>query len=157
MTGFPETDKFDPRCPVVSIKFTCMQLFFAWPRPRVTRAATKSIHCEHIVALGPRIKNGIFSAMTAKSSGLRMKSRVMTCPIQIGIGPAIKQGEFARTKVKSKGILMKRTHALICRRLEGTGEHNLSLTAYADETFSTPIRGKHHCFSFLPFKHCYAL
>ena len=142
MTGFPETDDFDPRCPVVSIKFTCVQSFFLWPRPRMTRAVSKYIHCEHIIALGPKIKQGIFAFLKARSSGIRMRSRVKSCPMLIGIGPPIKSGEFARRTVISKAIAVKRTHAFVCRLLEGKAEHNLELTAYSDEGFSRRIGGR---------------
>ena len=142
MTGFPETDNFDPRCPVVSIKFTCVQSFFVWPRPRMTRAVSKYIHCEHIIALGPKIKQGIFSFLKAKSSGIRMRSRVKSCPMLIGIGPPIQNGEFARRTVTSKAITVKRTQAFVCRLLEGRGEQKLELIAYSDESFSKPIGGR---------------
>ena len=143
MSGYPETDDFDPRCPVVSIKFTCEQSFFVWPRPRMTRAATKYINCEHIVALGPKIKQGVFASLKANSSGIRMRSRVKTCPMLIGIGPPIEGGQFARVKVKSKGFKIKRTQAFICRRIEGEGEYDLKLTAYTDEAFSNKIGSKY--------------
>lgn len=142
MTGYPESDDFDSRCPVVSIKFTCLQSFFVWPRPRMTRAVSKYINCEHIVAIGPKIKQGIFAYLRANSTGLRMRQRVLSCPMLIGIGPPIERGEFARVKVKSKGILVKRTQAFVCRSIEGKGEHQLSLKAYSDEGFSKEIGSK---------------
>jgi len=138
MTGFPETDYFHPRCPVVSIKFTCVWSFFAWPRPRMTRAVSKYINCEHIVALGPKIKQGIFSRLKAQSSGIRV-NRVKSCPMLVGIGPPLQSGELARQTVKSKAFSVKRSQPFICRLPEGKGEHNIELTAYSNEDFSKRI------------------
>ena len=142
MTGFPDTDEFDPRCPVVSIKFTCVHSFFVWPKPRMTRAVAKYINCEHIVVLGPKIKNGIFGRMRAKSSGIRMRSRVLSCPMLIGIGPPVKSGEFARVTVQSKGFKVKRTEAFVCKPLKRNGEYDVQLKAYTDDKFSNEIGRK---------------
>eukprot|EP00112_Aurelia_sp_Birch-Aquarium-sp1_P009834 Seg2133.4 transcript_id=Seg2133.4/GoldUCD/mRNA.D3Y31 product="ZP domain-containing protein" protein_id=Seg2133.4/GoldUCD/D3Y31 len=139
MTGFPETDDFDYKCPVISVKFTCVHSFFVWPKPRMTRAVAKYINCEHIVALGPKIKQGIVTRMRAKSGKIRMRSRVMSCPMVIGIGPPVQSGVYARVHVKSKGFKVKRTHAFVCSPLKGTYTYDMELKAYHDYGYSNPI------------------
>ena len=108
----------------------------------MTRAVSKYINCEHIVVLGPKIKQGIFSRLKAKSSGIRVKSRVKSCPMLVGIGPSLQSGEFARQTVKSRAFSVKRSQPFICRLLKGKGEHNIELTAYSDEDFSNRIGGR---------------
>ena len=142
MTGFPETDEFDYRCPVISIKFTCVHSFFVWPKPRMTRAVAKYINCEHIVALGPKMKQGIVTRMRAKSGKIRMRSRVMSCPMVIGIGPPVQSGVYARVHVKSKGFKVKRTHAFVCRPLKSTYTYDMELKAYHDYGYSKPIESE---------------
>ena len=143
MTGYPDSENYISSCPVVSIKFSCVFSHFQYPKPRFVRAASKEIQCEHLMAIGPRIRHGVLARLkTKKAARLRMKSRVMTCPTLIGIGPPVTDGVFARLTVQAPRSFRARTKTIVCKPLKSSGIHSLELKAYQDSGFSVPIKGE---------------
>eukprot|EP00794_Sanderia_malayensis_P003252 gene3252-3733_t len=140
MTGYTEMENYVETCPVVSIKFSCMFSHFQFPKPRYSRAASKEIQCEHLVALGPRIRNGVIRTLKAKSTKIRMKSRVMTCPSLVGLGPQLVDGVLARVTVKAPKAFRARTETILCKPMKSTGIHSLELKAYKDPGFTDEIK-----------------